>query len=320
MRRRPAPLTLALAGALALGAAVPAQAADVRISGEDRYGTAAAVSRSFTGNPHASVYLATGEGFPDALAASAAAAADRSRVLLTGRDELPQATLDELENLGTSTVHLVGGTTSIGTAVEEELRRRGHSVLRLAGEDRYATAVRVARVLFDDPGTVFLATGEGFPDALAGAAAAGSAGAPVLLVGSTRLPEPVRYALSAEGTSLPLRPSRFVVLGGGSAVSDAVLDQIRALGYEDAVFERLAGPDRYATAVAVGQRFSPGGSAAVLAVGDGFADALAAGPLAAELGAPLLLTGTGATPAATRAELDRRGTVDRLHVGAARPS
>ncbi|MCI2239622.1 cell wall-binding repeat-containing protein [Paenibacillus sp. TRM 82003] len=320
MRHRPALPVLALTAALALGTAAPAQAADVVISGPDRYATAAAVSRAFVGDRYAPVYLATGEDFPDALAASAAAAADGSRVLLTGRDEVPRATLDELANLDPTAVYLVGGTSSVGTAVEAELQRLGHAVVRVDGPDRYATAVRVARTLFDDPGTVFLATGENYPDALAGAAAAGSLGAPVLLVGRDSLPGAVRSALSAQETNLPLRPSRFVVLGGQDAVSGAVLDEIRALGYGDAVFERIAGADRYATAAEVGRRFFPGTGTAVLAVGSGFADALAAGPLAADLAAPLLLTGAGTTPAATRAELDRRGAGDRLHVGAARPS
>ena len=317
--RRPALLALPLAAALSVATAVPAQAADERIAGQDRFGTAAAVSGAFEGDAYAPVYLATGENFPDALAASAAAAGEQSRVLLTGRYTIPQATLDELTRLETEFVYIVGGTASVSTAVEAELERLGYSVLRLDGDDRYATAVTVAEVLYDDPDTVFLATGENYPDALSGAAAAGSQGAPILLVGRTFLPEPVRAALTGEDL-FPLQPSRFIVLGGQSAVSDAVLDQIRAAGYQDATFERIQGADRYGTAVAVGQRIFGTGTTAVLAVGENYPDALAAGPFAANIAAPLLLTGAGTTPAATQAELERRGTTDRFFVGAARPS
>lgn len=316
MNRRTATV-LATAAAIGLVGAGPAQAADTRVFGPDRAGTAAAVSRQFAGNQYAAVYLATGEDFPDALAAGAAAGGDGSRVLLTGRYDVPQATLDELVRLDASTVYLVGGTSSVSAEVETELQRLGYLVLRLDGPDRYATATQVARILFDDPDTVFLATGENYPDALAGAAAAGSVGAPVLLVGRTTLPEAVRSALTSD--SLPLRPSRFFVLGGEGAVSSAVLDQVRALGYQGATFERLGGADRYATAVAVGQRFFPSSPRVVLAVGDGFADALAAGPFAADVSAPLLLTGRTSTPEATRAELDRRQPQDRTFVGAAQP-
>ena len=317
--RRPALLALPLVAALGVATAAPAQAADQRIAGRDRYGTAAAVSSAFEGSAFAPVYLATGENFPDALAAGAAAAGEQGRVLLTGRYTVPKDTLDELVRLDADYVYIVGGTASVSTAVETELERLGYWVLRLDGEDRYATAVTVAETVYDDPDTVFLATGENYPDALAGAAAAGSQGAPVLLVGRTSLPESVRAALEGEDFAT-LRPSRFIVLGGQGAISDAVLEQVRDAGYRSATFERVEGTDRYGTAVAVGRRFFATSTTAVLAVGENYPDALAAGPFAANIAAPLLLTGAGSTPAATQAELERRGTTDRFYVGAARPS
>ncbi|WP_380171205.1 cell wall-binding repeat-containing protein [Kineococcus sp. DHX-1] len=309
---------LAASTVLALAAAPAAQAADKRLAGNDRYETAAAVSQAFEGAQYAPVFLATGENFPDALAAAAAAGADQSRVLLTGRYTLPAATLAELKAREPLGVYIVGGTSSVSAEVETSLERLGYSTLRLSGEDRYDTSAVVAQILFDDPDTVFLATGENYPDALSGAAAAGSIGAPVLLVRPNSLPEPIRAALTDE--FLPLKPSRFIVLGDEKAVSGAVLDQIKTLGFQGATFERLAGADRYATSVAVGRRFFPTSTSAVLAVGDNFPDALAAGPFAAETGAPLLLTQKTTTPAATQAELDRRQPTDRVYVGAAQPS
>ncbi|WP_369070511.1 cell wall-binding repeat-containing protein [Kineococcus terrestris] len=319
MRRRSTLLALTLAGAFGLSTALPAQAADQRLFGPDRYATAAAVSQAFDGNVYAPVYLATGENFPDALAASAAAGADQSRVLLTGRYALPQATVDELARLEAFAVYVIGGTNSVSTAVERELERLGYVVLRLSGDDRYDTAATAAQILWDEADTVFLATGENYPDALAGAAAAGNQGAPILLVGRDRLPAPVAELLTP-GAPFGLAPSRFFVLGGQGAVSDTVLDQVRALGYQGATFERLGGATRYETAVAVGRRFFDGSTGAVLAVGDNYPDALAAGPFAAEAAAPLLLTRAGGTPEETRAELDRRQPADRWFVGAARPS
>jgi len=317
MHRRAAAV-LATAAVLGMAAATPAQAADRRVFGADRYGTAAAVSQQVTGNTFAPVYLATGENFPDALAASAAAGGDQSRVLLTGRYALPQATLDELARLKATSVYLVGGTASVSAAVETELDRLGYSVLRFDGENRYDTSATVAKILFDDPDTVFLATGQNYPDALAGAAAAGSLGAPILLVGRDSVPESIRSALTDD--LFAVKPSRFFVLGGEGAISNGVVDQIRALGYQNASFERVGGDDRYATAVAVGQRFFPSSPSVLLAVGDNFPDALAAGPFAAGTSAPLLLTRATSTPAATADELTKRSPQDRIYVGAARPS
>jgi len=72
------------------------------------------------------------------------------------------------------------------------------------------------------------------------------------------------------------------------------------------VIERQAGADRYATAAAVSAAtFAPGVAAAYVATGRNFPDALAAGPIAARVGGPVLLTATDSLPAATANELAR---------------
>ncbi|MFI5261335.1 MAG: cell wall-binding repeat-containing protein [Candidatus Limnocylindrales bacterium] len=69
----------------------------------------------------------------------------------------------------------------------------------------------------------------------------------------------------------------------------------------------LAGGDRYATAVAISAwRFKPSVPAVVVASGANFPDALAGGPLAAQLGAPvLLLPPSDTVPAGVATELQR---------------
>ncbi len=71
--------------------------------------------------------------------------------------------------------------------------------------------------------------------------------------------------------------------------------------------ERLAGVDRYATAATIsGSRFEDlSATAAVLATGEAFADALAAAPVAAKVGGPLLLTRKASLPSVTQRELER---------------
>ena len=69
---------------------------------------------------------------------------------------------------------------------------------------------------------------------------------------------------------------------------------------------RLAGVDRIATAAAVSAATYPDGAAvAYVARADDFPDALAAGPLAAATGGPILLTGAGGLAPPTAAELER---------------
>jgi len=68
----------------------------------------------------------------------------------------------------------------------------------------------------------YIATGLNFPDALAGAAVAGSQGAPILLV----LPDSIPAATAAELARL--QPGRIVILGGAGVVSDGVANAAKA--------------------------------------------------------------------------------------------
>lgn len=99
-----------------------------------------------------------------------------------------------------------------------------------------------------------------------------------------------------------MRPARIVALGGPTAVSDAVLDAASAAA-EGAATDRLAGADRFATAVAIAGLASSN-DVVFVATGTNFPDALAAAPVAAARGAGLVLTGTHEIPAATRTHLE----------------
>ena len=75
---------------------------------------------------------------------------------------------------------------------------------------------------------------------------------------------------------------------------------------------RLSGADRYASAAAVAARAPASAGSVVVAGGDGIlVDASVSGPLAATVGGPLLLTQQAKLPAATVAELNRRGSAVR---------
>lgn len=89
------------------------------------------------------------------------------------------------------------------------------TVERVAGPDRYATAVALSqRSHPDGADVVYLASGTTLVDALtAGAVADG----PILLVPTTHVPEVVAAELAR------LRPGHLVVLGGTTAVPDDVL-------------------------------------------------------------------------------------------------
>ena len=157
---------------------------------------------------------------------------------------------------------------------------------RVAGADRYATAVAVSQRLYPGGGApvVFLASGTGFADAASAAPVAAHEHGVILLTPADALPDVVAAELTR------LAPQRLVVVGGTASVGDAVL---AAAGTAAGVTpERIAGPDRYATSIALVQDAFPAGpvDTLFLAAGTAFPDALSSAPAASVAGDPLLLT------------------------------
>jgi putative cell wall-binding protein len=174
----------------------------------------------------------------------------------------------------------------------------GVPVDRLAGGDRYATAAAISRNRFSSgAGTVFVATGADFPDALAGSPAAAKVRGPILLTRRDDLPASTATELSR------LRPSKIVILGGPGAVSNTVA---ASLGSYAGTVVRWSGVDRYDTAATISRSsFAPGVGTAYVATGGAFPDALAGGPVAGSGGSPILLVQGDTVPRATADELAR---------------
>lgn len=271
-----------------------------RVAGANRNATAAAVSAD-TFSPGVPVaYVATGTGFPDALAGGAAAGAAGGPLLLTSGDTLPDVVATELDRLAPARIVVLGGPAAVPDQVANELA--GHTtgpVQRVAGFDRYATAAALSAAAYPDGVPVaYVATGRSYPDALAGAALAARRTAPVLLVpGTGGVPDSVTTELDR------LRPARIVVLGGVVAVDQSTADTLAA--HTTGPVERIAGPDRYATADAVAQAAGDRAPRVLLATGLDYPDALAGGPAAAASGGVLLLAPGDCLTPGTAGQIDR---------------
>ncbi|MDQ2673062.1 MAG: S8 family serine peptidase [Chloroflexota bacterium] len=202
----------------------PAIGETFRLSGPDRYATAARISAAgFDRNVHV-VYLATGTNFPDALAAAPASATLNGPLLLTSRSSLPAATRTELDRLKPLRIVILGGTAAVSSNVALQLAAyTGGPIDRWSGADRYATAAVIAAKAFPTAATAFVASGLGFPDALAGGPPGGAWLGPLLTTTPSSLPTPSRQQLQR------LKPVRIFVLGGTSVISNTVVNQVKAL-------------------------------------------------------------------------------------------
>jgi len=188
---------------------------------------------------------------------------------------------------------------------------------RVAGADRYATAVAVAREGF--PGWtnvshVVIASGENraLPDAVAAGGLVWAYDAPLLLVQGASIPASVQTALnqirSANSTVT------VTVVGGTAAVSDACVAQLKSIVGVGNVERPWPGGDRFSTAAGVAVRMRQAAeessrtmpSMALIANGTneaGFYDALALSAVSAKTGAPVLFVRKTVVPPATAGAL-----------------
>lgn len=276
-----------------------------RVAGDTRYETAAMVSDLYSDAD--TVYVTSGQGFPDALTSSPAAAqglfpgvmetpeGDAAPVLLTKQASLNGVTADTIGEIAPANIVILGGTTTVSQAVEDELNATFDAeVTRVAGEDRYETSAELAKMFPANLDVVYVASGQNdaYPDALTGAALAGANDAPVLLTKTDSVPDATAEALAA------LNPSKVVVLGGTASVSDAVYAELGAS-------ERLAGADRWATAVEVSANYETDVPVVYIASGMDYPDALASSALAGSENVPVLITKENSLPGSIEAELDR---------------
>ena len=290
--------TLAISSAASAGPNVAAPAS-IRLSGADRYATAAAVAGNNGGQ---NITIVNGESFPDGLASSIF----NTAILLTQADSIPAATAEWLENncgqnqgAGVTGIRVIGGEAAVSSAVFEALGECA-PVTRIAGTNRYSTAIAVAEDAVAAPTKIILATGENFPDALTAGPLAIAKNAPIILNNGDSLRADVAAYLDANPTITGV-----YVVGGETVISAEI--EAELAGPRGMNVTRLAGATRADTAVAVAEEldiFRGGPGDIVLVNGSGFADALTASILADQIGARgarILLVDADSIPAATAA-------------------
>ncbi|WP_425806451.1 cell wall-binding repeat-containing protein [Desulfitobacterium sp. Sab5] len=265
-----------------------------RLAGNDRYLTAIAVSQSGWPDGAATVVFTTGENYPDALSAAPLAGKYNAPLLLVGSSGLSPETLSELKRLNAKKAYLVGGTGVIPKSVESQLSLAGISMVRLAGNDRYDTALAVARVVGTSQG-IFVTSGQEFADALSVAPIASGKGMPILLA-------PEQDLTSNEKTFLAKsKLKRTIIVGGEAEVPMSIQNQLPAP-------ERIDGADAYERNVALLKYFGDSINLATtyVATGEDFPDALSAAALAQKDKNALVLVKGNQIPSTTKTYLAQK--------------
>lgn len=152
---------------------------------------------------------------------------------------------------------------------------------RIAGDDRYTTAVSISQKGWKTADYAVLARGDNFADALCAGPLAYKYGGPILLTEPTQLNRDTLTELKRLGVK------HLFITGGFEAISQNIEETVKAAGITD--IQRIYGDTRYETSIKIAEKLGNSGKI-VLATGSNFPDALSVSVIASKLGMPILLT------------------------------
>lgn len=256
-----------------------------RIAGEDRIATSIEISKAMF-NESYNVVLASGYNFADALSAGQLAAALNAPLILS-KDQLDSRTSDEIAKLKPKNIYIVGGETALSSSIEESVKSvvNDINIERLKGNDRYETSVKVMEKTkeFVDAEYLLIASGKNFPDALSA---------------TSFMADHKALMVLSDGNSYPKSDLQEIAIGG--------VNQLPLNGFTG---ERIAGNDRYQTALAIARRSFENNENAILANSKVFADSLSAVSVAKNYKAPIILTDNENLTQSTKSYLENMNSV-----------
>lgn len=213
-----------LGGENAVSAATAAKLGNVvRLSGADRYATNLAILAE-AGVNGGEILVATGKNYADALSASST-----GKPVLLVSSSLKEEQKAFLAASGVEKLTILGGEAAVSATVAAELEAYA-PVARIGGADRYETSALIADYFFGGRnGSVVVASGRDYPDALCGGALAAAAGVPVVLTKHGGIDVADNYAVKA---------ALGVVLGGDqTGITEQDIVDIFELLSADAITE-----------------------------------------------------------------------------------
>ena len=191
--------------------------------------------------------------------------------------------------------------------VSAEFVKQPCTVLRAAGNNRFATAAAISKLSFDKVDTVIIAYGYEYADALAGIPLAAKFNAPILLTHTKFIPNETLDEIKRLGAK------KAFLLGGEGVISKNSEESLKKAGLDT---ERIAGKTRFGTAAAIAEKVSDAPEEIFFVYGLEYADALSVNPIAGYKQAPIIyLHKNGDIDADTAAYLVKvKGKVRKAYV------
>lgn len=251
------------------------------LAGSDRIQTSIEVSKdTFAKGTAKNIVLVSDQVIADGLAATPFAAQMEAPVLLTNKDSISKELMAEIERAMAEggKVYLVGGESVLTPALESQLDAKFIDFERIAGENREATSLEIAKRM-NKVDELYVAGSYAQADSMSIAGVAAQKGNPILLVGKDGLSKEQEKWVKFNANNV-----EHYIVGGESHISNDTKAELNDMTSKDV--SRLAGNGRQETNAKVIDKFYAGQAvdAAYIVKSDdkGLVDALSAGAATAK--------------------------------------
>ncbi|WP_370325515.1 cell wall-binding repeat-containing protein [Euzebya sp.] len=222
-----------------------------QLEGDDAVSAAVAFSQATFPDGAAAAVVGREDLFADSMSSSGFQGVFDAPLLLTDSGDLDPRTGNELQRLGMDTVTILGGEDALDPVVVNKLEIAGLEVVRVGGATRVETSTEAADLTnggatravlvraYPDPGEP---DSQAYADLLAAGPYAADSGWPVLMTTSAELHPAVAEELATF--------DEVTIIGGTGAIAASVADELEGMGL---TVDRIAGDNRFATAVAIAE-------------------------------------------------------------------
>ncbi|MBY1788512.1 cell wall-binding repeat-containing protein, partial [Clostridioides difficile] len=280
-----------------------------KLTGVDRNETSVKISQKGW-NKADNIVLINDSSISDALSATPFAKSKDAPILLTKNNNLNKLTEKEINRLEAKNVYIVGGLKSVDEKVVSDLKKKGLNVIRISGNDRYETSIKLAKELDKNSNLskVVVVNGEkGLADAVSMGAISAKEEMPILLTNQNDDMKDIKDLIANKNIS------KSYVIGGESLFNNKevnnTLPSVTKIAGSDNNKEvnntlpsvtKIAGSDRTETNSKVISHFYSKDTLNDLYVAkngmnkqDDLVDALSVGVLAGKTESPVVLVGNG---------------------------
>ncbi|HBH2694984.1 TPA: cell wall-binding repeat-containing protein [Clostridioides difficile] len=260
------------------------------LTGSDRYETAVKISKEGWKNGSDKVVIINGDVSIDGIISTPLATTYNAPILLVEKNNVPNSVKSELKRLNPKDIIIIGDENAISKTTANQIKSTVNaSQTRLNGSNRYETSLLIAKEIDKnhDVEKVYITNANGGEvDALTIAAKAGQDKQPIILTDKDSITDNTYKWLKSED----LQNAYFI--GGPQMISTNVINKVNGITKDSVTNNRVYGADRHETNANVIKKFYTADEleAVLVAKSDVLVDALAAGPLAANLKSPILIT------------------------------